>query len=392
MIKRLVNLPKNNSFFLFGARGTGKTTLLKQHFKKFKNILWIDLLKSSDEEKYLLDPDLLERQIKATVSGESKVDWVIIDEVQKVPKLLNIAHLLIEDLNIKFALTGSSSRKLKQKGVNLLAGRAWVKNLFPFSFEECQSINSDIDLKDILQWGSLPKVIELSKNTDKAEFLSSYVQTYIKSEIQEEQWVRKIEPFRKFLPIAGQMNGKPLNYHNISKDVGVDDSTIRSYYEILEDTLLGFQLPSFNRSIRQQQRLASKFYFFDLGVKRQLERKLTVRIEPGTSEFGDAFEHFVILEIFRLNSYNKKDFELSYLLTKDNVEIDLILDRPGRPLALIEIKSKAKVDERDVKHLELIGSSIDNCELFLISNDTTTQKIKNTQAYHWSKGIKKLFD
>lgn len=384
MVKRLSNYPKNNSFFLFGARGTGKTTWLKELFKG-ENTLWLDLLRPSDEEAYLLDPGLLEKQINQLHQEGKAPEWVVIDEIQKCPKLLDIVHLLIESKNIKFALTGSSSRRLKQKGTNLLAGRAFVRNMFPLTHIE---LGEYFNLQKVLSFGSLPKLFSYSETSDCIDYLSAYANTYIKNEIQEEQWVRKIEPFRKFLPIAAQMNGQPLNYFNIAKDVGVDSSTIKSYYEILEDTLLGFQLNAYHLSVRQQQRSASKFYFFDTGIKRQLERKLTVELSVGTTEYGRAFEHLVILEFFRLNEYYKKEFEFSYLLTKDGLEIDLIIERPGKSTCFIEIKSKDKVDERDCRHLERLVTTVKDAEFFILSNDPTKQRIKNTSALPWQDGIK----
>ena len=185
-------------------------------------------------------------------------------------------------------------------------------------------------LQDVLQWGSLPKIFDLENDNARAAYLRSYGLNYVTTEIQAEQWVRKIEPFRKFLPIAAQMNGKILNYSKIARDVGVDTTTIISYFDILEDTLLGFRLDAFHESVRKRQALKPKFYFFDLGVKRSLEHTLTVHLLPQTFAFGEAFEYFVICEIMRLNSYYARDFSFSFLRTKDDAEVDLIVDRLGK--------------------------------------------------------------
>jgi predicted AAA+ superfamily ATPase len=206
-------------------------------------------------------------------------------------------------------------------------------------------------------------------------------------EIQAEQWVRNIEPFRKFLGLAAQMNGCVLNYSNMARDIGVEANTVQSYFDILEDTLVGMRLQAFERSIRKQLRKAPKFYLFDLGIKRALDRTLDVKLTPGTAAYGDAFEHLVIIEIYRLCNYKKPDYSLSYILTKDGAEIDLVVERPGHPTALVEIKSKSVVDDRDCRHLENFKRDFHEPDLFLLSNDPHEQKIGSVRAMHWQKGI-----
>lgn len=387
MIDRICKIPNNNSFFLFGARGVGKTSLLRAVLPE-KSTYWIDLLNDELVDRYSVHPKMLKQEVEG-LQSQKPLDWIVIDEIQKVPKLLNGVHQLIEsEKKYKFALTGSSARRLKQKGVNLLAGRAWVRQLHPFTALE---LGDRFDLSTALAWGTLPKVIELTSFEEKADFLRAYGLTYVKTEIQEEQWVKKIEPFRKFLPIAAQMNGKPLNYSSVARDVGVDTTTVQSYYEILEDTLLGFHLPAFHLSVRKQQRQAPKFYFFDTGVKRALAKQLNLQLVPQTYEYGFAFEHWLICEMFRLNDYFKKDFEFSYLLTKDHAEIDCIVRRPGKPLALVEIKSSEAVTERDVRHLERLSRDLPKSESYLLSLDQETKKFGSIWALPWDKGLKELF-
>ncbi len=386
MVSRIAKLPKNNSFFLFGARSTGKTSLLKQEFLAQKNVLYIDLLDEDLYERYILSPQKLKAEIDLL---QKKPQWIIIDEVQRVPKLLNIVHQLIESKDkIKFALTGSSSRRLKQKGVNLLAGRAWLRNLYPLTFLE---LKDQFSLDQVINWGSLPRILALKEDSDKADFLKSYAVTYIKTEIQEEQWVRKIEPFRKFLPIAAQMNGKPLNYSAISRDVGVEIPTVKTYFEILEDTLLGFFLHSYQKSVRKQQRVAPKFYFFDLGIKKALQKTLTTQFVPQTSEWGISFEHLIICEFIRLNDYYEKDFQFSYLLTKDDFEIDLIIERPGKKNIFIEIKSAQQVHAQElskftnfVHEQKTIG--------YVLSNDPSARIENRIKFLPWQAGIKEIFE
>lgn len=385
MFERLSKLPKSNSFFLLGPRGSGKSSLLKETFRG-QNVLWIDLLNDELLDHYLRRPQALHSEVLGLGPGKTP-SWIILDEVQKAPKLLNVVHQLIEsDLGIKFALTGSSARKLKQKGTNLLAGRAFIEYLFPLTHGE---LGESFKLDEVLSWGSLPKVFSLD-NESRANYLRSYALTYLKMEIQEEQWLKKMDPFRKFLPIAAQLSGQALNYSKYSRDVGVDISTIKSYYEILEDTLMGFHLPPFSKSIRKQQRQAQKFYFFDVGVRRSLERKINFPIDSESSEFGPTFEQWLISEIYRLNHYFKKEYELSYLQTKDQVEIDLILDRPNEKLALIEIKSSSAIDKVDLEAFIRISKDIPNSEAFVFSNDPKPKKIAGIWALPWPQGLKEI--
>ena len=384
MIQRDCKLPKQNSFFLFGARGSGKTTLLKQLFSE-KHSLFLDLLDINLFDQLLLDPG---RFLDLIDSPENKHKRVIVDEIQKLPRLLDVAHQQIQRKNRQFIFTGSSSRRLKQKGTNLLAGRAWIYHLYPFTGFE---LGKKFNLKKALEWGTLPLAI-LAKNAESAkEYLKAYTGTYLEKEIQQEQWVRKLQPFRRFLSIAAQMNGKIINKSKIAKDIGVDDVTISHYFEILEDTLLGIMLPAFHPSIRKSQRQAPKFYFIDTGIKRALSGTLTVELLPQTRAFGEAFEHWVILEIIKNADYRRLDWHYSYLRTKDGVEIDLIIQSPQKTL-LIEIKSKALVKQEDAKALERIGKDISSkAEKWLISNDSLERQFGSTRALHWEKALKKLF-
>ena len=237
----------------------------------------------------------------------------------------------------------------------------------------------------------LPQVFKYKNTQEKAEYLNSYIQTYVKLEIQVEQWVRKLEPFRKFLPIAAQMNGKPLNYTSISRDVGVEVPTIQSYYEILEETLLGFYLPSYHKSIRKQQRQASKFYFFDLGVKKSLQKMLSVELSPQTSEWGFAFEHFIICEFFKLNDYFNKDFQFSYIQTKDDLEVDLVVEMPGKKTLFIEIKSASRVHIEDFDALSKITKAA-KAKAYVISNDQSVRIENGIHFIYWVNALKEIFE
>ena len=382
MFNRLINPIISDSFFFFGARGTGKTTSLQNFFKDVP-VTWINLLDPSEEDLFARKPEEFLARLDKVPSGS----WVVIDEVQKVPKLLNHVHHLIENRKIKFALTGSSARRLKQKGVNLLAGRAFTNQAYPLTHLEFGEVFS---LQDVLQWGSLPKIFDLENDNARAAYLRSYGLNYVTTEIQAEQWVRKIEPFRKFLPIAAQMNGKILNYSKIARDVGVDTTTIISYFDILEDTLLAFRLDAFHESVRKRQALKPKFYFFDLGVKRSLEHTLTVHLLPQTFAFGEAFEHFVICEIMRLNSYYARDFSFSFLRTKDDAEVDLIVDRPGKKRIYVEIKSSEQISQETCRPFAALSKDSLATPLML-SRDPHSKSFGAVHCRFWKDGIHEIF-
>lgn len=377
MINRISKPLKSNSFFLFGARGVGKSTLLETYLGG--NVKFFDLLDEDVFEDLLKHPKLIEE------ACEKDFDWIVIDEVQRIPKLLNIVHRMIEKKKQKFALTGSSARKLKRGSANLLAGRAFVNHLFPFCYLE---LGDKFDLMQVLQWGTLPKLFSLNSFEEKKAYLRSYSQTYIKEEVQAEQVVRKLEPFREFLAVAAQMSGKLINYSAIARDVGVHVPTVQSYYQILEETYIGFLLPSFHRSIRKSQIEAPKFYFFDNGVKRSLEKSLDSAPIASTSYFGDLFESFFIQEIYRLNEYFSKDFRLSFYRTKSGVEVDLILTK-GRRTILIEVKSTETIDLIEVQSFSRLAKDFgQSAEAFYICRDQKERTIEGINCWSWQKFIK----
>lgn len=357
----------------------GKSTLLSQApFLKRARVY--DLLDLDMEEQLSLNPKLFDQQVSILPAGS----WVVVDEVQKIPALLDSVHSLIEKKKIKFALTGSSSRKLKRGGANLLAGRASLFSLFPFTHLE---VKTQFDLDHALNWGTLPRAWELTDHQEKGRFLKSYVQTYVKEEIVAEQLVRNLDPFRLFLPIAAQMEGQVINYSNISKDTGVDYKTIQNYFQILVDTNLGFFLESYSRSVRKVQIQAPKFYFFDQGVRRALEKKLTVPLVTQTSDYGNAFEAWFVAECFRLNSYLETDLSFSYLRTKDDVEVDLVVTAPNGQVILVEIKSSSKIDERHVRSLLHFKKDFPKAQLICASNVARPQNIEGVQVLPWDQAF-----
>lgn len=335
-------------------------------------------------QTYSLRPCTLLEQLAAL---PQKTAWVIIDEIQKVPALLDVVHQQIEVSRFKFALSGSSARKLKRGGANLLAGRAFVNHLFPLTAQE---IGEPFSLAAALAWGTLPRLFALESADEKRDFLRTYTHTYLQEEITAEQVVRRIEPFRRFLFVAAQMSGQIVNFSKIAREVGASTPTVQTYFQILEDTLVGLLLEPFHESIRKRQRDNPKFYFFDSGVQRALNNTLTVELKPQTYAFGVAFEHFVINEINRLQSYAKKDYRLSYLRSKDDVEIDLIIERPGLKRALVEIKSTERVTDEDVRSLQSLGKDIARSEAFCLSLDPIAKKIGGIWCLPWQRGLEEI--
>lgn len=384
MYKRLLNPLLSKSFFVFGGRSTGKSTLLHGLFAD-KKTLWIDLLDDRTFREYSDRPELLNERI----DGGKEVEWVVIDEVQKIPALLDTIHQIIFKKKQKFALTGSSARKLKRGGANLLAGRALVYHLYPLTFVE---MGDDFDLFETLQYGSLPEILNATSKDERQETLRAYANTYLREEILIEQLVRNVAPFRRFLEVAAHCNGQIINYAKIGRDCGVDGTAIERYFQILEDTHVGFMLQPFHQSIRKRQAQKPKFYFFDLGVRRFLEGLITFPVVEGNFQFGKIFEHFIILEIMRLAEYYKKDFRLSFLMTKENAEIDLIVERPGQKTLAIEIKSSKLVDDVEISKLQRLGGDLKNSDSVIISRETTPRRVGSVSIKPWREGILSIFE
>jgi len=382
MFQREVKLPQKNSYFLFGARGTGKTTLLKDRMDQ--NSWYIDLLNLDIEDSYRIDPELLSRQIDAL---DTSVIQIVIDEIQKLPKLLDIIHRKIGETNIQFILTGSSARKLKRGSANMLAGRAFVINLHPLTSSET---SDEFVLQEALEYGTLPEIYKFDERIDKLRYLRTYAQTYLKEEVWAEQLVRKLDPFRMFLDTAAQAHGEVVNYSKIARQVGVDDKTVQNYFQILEDTLVGVLLPSFDRSVRKRQRKAPKFYYFDSGVQRVLNNTIDVPLKQSTYAYGRAFEHLVVMEIMRTASYLEIGTKFSYLRAENGAEVDLVIEHSGK-LVLIEIKSGSTIQEEYLKHLRSYLKDFPEAHAICIYDGDTEQIIDNIQILPWRTALKKIF-
>ncbi len=385
MINRLLKISKSQSFFLFGPRGSGKSTWLRNEFIE-TDCFWVDLLNQRSEFELNKDPDQLLDQWRA----QGKKKWIIIDEVQKIPKLLDVVHRGIEEYRINFALTGSSSRKLKRGGANLLGGRAASRELYPFSSVE---LGNDFDLNTSLSLGLLPRLwTEKNLNTnDKVDALFSYVQTYLKEEVAAEQLVRNLDPFRRFLSSAAQCNAQIINQSHIERDSGVPQRQVARHYEILVDTLIGAYLEPFHQSLRKRQTAKSKFYFFDTGVVRTLKNVVSESLSASNYEYGNLFETFLIYEFIKINSALNLHWQFSYLRTKDDVEIDLIIEKPrGKPI-LVEIKSTSKIKSEDVSSLIKIKKDLHHEQAYLLSQDKIEKDIEGVRCIPWDKGVREIF-
>ncbi|OFZ51352.1 MAG: hypothetical protein A2381_17710 [Bdellovibrionales bacterium RIFOXYB1_FULL_37_110] len=338
MVTRLLRPRNNYSFFLLGPRQTGKTFLINATFPKETTQMY-NLLNTDEYMRYIANPSLFRNEV---IARDKKITHIFVDEIQKIPDLLNEIHSILENPNIDerskpyFILSGSSARKLKRANANMLAGRAITYALYPLSYQE---LKDNFDLLSVLKYGTLPRIYLEKDDSLKKEILRSYVETYLKEEIEQEALIRNVGSFVRFLNISGHESGNIINYSNISKDTGVSHITVKEYFKILEDTLIGNFLFPFGKSKRKRLGRHPKFYYLDTGVIRTLCKKLNNELEPATTEYGSMFEHWIINETLMLNSYLKKDLVFSFYRTEHGAEIDLIIETPKNEIIAVEIKS-----------------------------------------------------
>jgi predicted AAA+ superfamily ATPase len=350
MIKtRLIMPPKAKSYFLFGPRGTGKSTWLKNHYKKH---IYIDLLDYETLNLLQSHPDHLTRLIPTNYK-----EFVIIDEIQKIPQLLNTVHQLIEDRKIKFILTGSSSRKLKKEGVNLLAGRALVYHMHPLTVRE---LGKDFNLVHALDYGTLPSL--LSENSPK-KYLESYVQIYIKGEINSERLVRNIGSFSRFLEAATFSHGHELVVSNVAQECAVERKVVEDYFSILEDLLLCYRIPIFAKKAKRELLKKDKFFYFDPGIYQILRPKGP--LDTPDDVRGAALENLVFNEIRALNHYFDWDLEIFHWRTKNKMEVDIIL-YGEKSFTAIEVKSASKVRGEYLNGLKYFKQDYPQAKLILL--------------------------
>jgi predicted AAA+ superfamily ATPase len=350
MIDRIINIPKSQSFFLFGPRQTGKTTFLKAYFK---DAFWINLLDDSTFQKLLREPSLLAEIVRARPVDQ----WIIIDEVQKIPALLNLVHLLIEERKQKFILTGSSARKLKRQGVNLLAGRAIDKKFHPLSAEE---LGESFDLKEAILYGQLPSLLGVES---KKEALSAYVGMYLREEIQQEALVRKLDQFARFLEVAAFSQAQVLSVLSVASDLGVSRNTAESYFQILEDLLLAYRIPVFQKRAKRKTSVHPKFYYFDVGVYRTLRKRGP--LDPEEEIEGAAVESLVFQELKAYIDNHNVSLDIYFHRTKDKSEIDFILYGEDGFFA-IEVKRSSKINSKDLAALKLFKNEYPEVKSFVI--------------------------
>ncbi len=343
MIARQCALPKHKSFFLFGPRQTGKTSLIEATFTK--NVWTVDLLLNQFFLPYSKDPARFAREAIHQIEKKG-VKTIVIDEVQKIPALLDEVQSLMRTHDIRFILTGSSARKLKKGGANLLAGRAVQRYLHPLTYAE---IADEFDLERTLRLGSLPAIYGKSEE-EAIDVIKTYAETYLREEIQSEGIVRNLGGFSRFLDIAAAESGEILNYSNVGREAQVNTKSIQSFYEILEDTLIGITLNPWMKSVRKRLSVHPKFYFFDTGVVNGVNRRLTASVDPVLR--GRLFEQWLVLESHRMISYRMSEARLFYWRTNIGTEVDLIVEKHGKIVGAFEFKSSRSVGGHDFNGLK----------------------------------------
>lgn len=369
---QLFNSSDGYSFFVWGARQTGKSTLLKQIFK---DALVFDLLNTDLLRRFTKRP----AEFREIVLASEDVKTIVIDEVQKVPELLNEIHWLIENTSKQFVMSGSSPRKILKQGINLLGGRALRYELYPLSFSEIP----EFDLLKALNQGLIPKHYD-AKNYQN--LLSAYIGAYLEEEIIAETRIRDKQIFYGFLEKAAFSNGEIVNYTNIATDCGISSPTVKEYFTILRETMLGKYVESFQKKPKRRVIQAPKFYFFDVGIANfLLKRKNT---EYGTETFGAAFEHFIYMELLAYSQYSGKMFPIHYWRTTSHIEVDFIL---GDHEVALEIKSTDNVQAKHLKGLKAFNEEYTTKRNIVVSCDPYPRKMGEVDIMPWKVFLTKLW-
>ena len=378
MIKRIlqINNELDGSIFLFGARQTGKTTAL---LMQFPNAIYIDLLDTDIKNRYMRRPAILYELLQ----DKPEQTLVIIDEIAEVPELLNEVHRLIVRCNHIFILCGSSARKLKRKGRNTLGGRALPVYMYPLVSAEIP----DFDIDHAVCYGMVPSHY-LAKNPSRR--LAAYIDIYLKEEIKEEALVRNLSVFQRFLEVAALTDGEIVNNNNIAQDCGISAVTVSAYFDILVDTLIGYRIPAFRKVMKRRLVQAPKFYYFDIGVANNLlHRKDMVR---GSADYGHAFEHLVIQELYAWLHYTHSEEELFYWRTYTGLEVDAVI---GDARVAIEIKSVEEVMNKHLKGLKAFGEEYPQSRRIIVSLDMFNRRMGEIECVYvldffkrlWSEGV-----
>jgi predicted AAA+ superfamily ATPase len=370
MYKRIINLKETlgrKSLFLLGPRQTGKSTYLKT---AYPNALYINLLKNSEFKLYSKNPEKIQDVVKYFIENSDQ-RIVIIDEVQRLPDLLNEVHDLIEfDKSLRFILTGSSARKLKRGGANLLGGRASLYHMYPICYPE-------LDSKDVKKWtqrfliGALPSIIN-SKNP--LSDLKDYVGLYLREEVLAEGLTRSIENFSRFLDFAALINAEQVNFTAIGSDAQISPSTVRDYFEILSDTLIGHTLPAFLSTKKRKAMSTGKFYLFDCGVVNSIIGRKD--ITQGTPEYGKMMEQAVFIELKTYLDYKKSDKKLEYWRSTSQFEVDFLVYSSLNDIVAIEVKGGANPSKKDFKGILALEEEFPLLRKLIVCNAELPQKIK----------------
>ncbi len=367
-----LNLPEGQSAFLWGARQTGKTTWLKERFPGSR---FYDLLDSRVLLRLAGDPASLGEELSASQTGR---EIIVIDEVQKLPVLLDEVHRLIESKRYSFILCGSSARKLRRQGVNLLGGRAWRFSMYPLTSTEVP----DLDLLQALNCGLLPGIYA---RPQYKRSLQAYVEDYLTQEVFNEGLTRNVSAFSRFFEALSDSHGELINYSAIARDCAVDSKTVKEYYQILVDTLVGqFVQPFHKKSGRQSITRTPKFYLFDVGVAGFIcHRTLTA---TSGSEFGKAFEHFILMELLAYKGYREKTFPIEFWRTKTGLEVDFVLN--GGEMAL-EVKGKLR--RGDLKPMRAFVEEFRPKHAVVVTNDSVARTIDGILVLPWQIFLESLW-
>ena len=365
MIPRFYQLSSEleSSVFLFGARQTGKSIFLGM---QFPNAVYIDLLDAKMRRRFRAKPELLYEMLQD--KQESSI--VVIDEIPLVPELLNEVHRLIQQKNLRFVLCGSSARKLKRKGHDTLGGRALPCYFYPFVSAEI----AHLDLDKALLYGMLPPHY-LAKNPER--LLDGYIDIYLREEIKEESLVRNLDAFERFMEVAATCDGEIVNYENIASDCQVSAKTVKEYFGILSDTLIGYTIPAYTKVVKRKVVQAPKFYYFDVGVYNHLLNRTS--LAPGTSEYGHCFEHFVIQELVAYIGYTHNRKKLTYWHTYNGKEVDAVI---GEAEIGIEIKSTDEVQNKHMSNFKEYLEEFPNSRTIVVSRDPITRRVGNVEVIY----------
>jgi predicted AAA+ superfamily ATPase len=379
-----IALPERQSAFLWGARKTGKSTFLRE---AFPGSLSFDFLRTDVLLAFTTRPALLREQLLAKPPSVLALP-IILDEVQKVPALLDEVHGLIEERGLRFVLCGSSARKLKRGRANLLGGRAWRYEMLPLvsaEFPRGSGKPAGMDLLKALNNGLVPSHY---LSSDPRKSLDAYVRDYLKEEVFDEGLTRNVPAFSRFFEALGYCHGELINHANIARDCGVDAKTVKEYFQILCDTLLGrLVLPYKKRQERQVISKAPKFYLFDVGVAGALGKRRIV--EPRGDLFGRAFEHLVFMELVAHASYSELAYGIHFWRTKGGAEVDFVL---GSGEVAIEVKGTSRVDDRDLRSLRLFGETHRPRSSIVVCNEPLERLVDGIRIIPWKRFFSELWE